>query len=84
MKSMVRWRGVKSPKTGWQWESIRPGMAALPLASMTVSASPSSPFPTAAILPSAITMLSPSRRGFAMSPDTINPMFLISVFIRPP
>jgi len=25
MKSIVRWRGVKSPKTGWAWESIRPG-----------------------------------------------------------
>ncbi len=38
MKSMVRWRGVKSPNTGWQCESMSPGITALPLASMTVSA----------------------------------------------
>src|SRR6266478_1389531 len=25
MKSIVRWRGVKSPNTGWQCESMRPG-----------------------------------------------------------
>ena len=36
--------------------------------------------PTATILPSAIAIESPSSRGFAMSPDTICPMFLISVF----
>ncbi len=84
MKSMVRWRGVKSPKTGWQWESMRPGTTVLPRASITVSASSSRPRPTATILPSAITIESPSSRGFAMSPDTICPMFLISVFKMPP
>src|SRR5262252_466444 len=83
MKSTVRWRGVKSPKTGWQCESMRPGITVLPRASMTVSASTSSPRPTAAMVPSATTMLSASRSGRAMSPDTMAPMFLISVFIFP-
>ena len=35
MKSSVRWRGVKSPTTGWACESMRPGMTVVPLASMT-------------------------------------------------
>src|SRR5690242_16780351 len=82
MKSIVRWRGVKSPKTGWQCESMRPGTTVLPLASTTVSASPSRPRPTARILPSAATIESPSSSGRAMSPDTICPMFLMSVFKR--
>src|SRR5499425_49602 len=81
MKSTVRWRGVKSPKTGWQCESMRPGTTVLPRASMTVSASTSSPRPTAAMVPSATTTLSASRSGRAMSPETMAPMFLISVFI---
>src|SRR5712671_43160 len=80
MKSIVRWRGVKSPNTGWQCESMRPGTTVLPRASMTVSASSSRPRPTATILPSAATIESPSSSGFAMSPDTICPMFLISTF----
>src|SRR5713226_6826541 len=80
MKSIARWRGVKSPKTGWQCESMRPGITVLPLASMTVSASPSSPFPTATILPLSATIESPSSSGLVMSPETIWPMFLISVF----
>ena len=86
MKSIVRWRGVKSPNTGWQCESMRPGTTVLPRASMTVSASSSRPRPTATILPSAATIESPSSSGFAMSPDTICPMFLISTFngLRPP
>src|SRR5262249_57241070 len=81
MKSTVRWRGVKSPKTGWQCESMRPGTTVLPRASMTVSASTSSARPTAAMVPSATTTLSASRSGRAMSPDTMAPMFLINVFI---
>src|SRR5438093_1561318 len=32
MKSMVRWRGVKSPKTGWTCESISPGSTVVPRA----------------------------------------------------
>ena len=80
MKSTVRWRGVKSPKTGWQWESMRPGMTVAPAASMTVSASPSRPRPTAAIRPSSMAMASPSSSGSATSPDTICPMFTMSVF----
>src|SRR6185295_967906 len=39
MKSIVRCRGVKSPKTGWQYESMRPGTTVLPRGSITVSAS---------------------------------------------
>src|SRR5215831_14957533 len=81
MKSTVRWRGVKSPKTGWQCESMRPGMTVLPRASITVSASTSRPRPTAEIAPSTTTTLSPSSNGRAMSPDTMAPMFLMSVFI---
>src|SRR5215472_1971192 len=81
MKSTVRWRGVKSPKTGWQCESMRPGMTVLPRASITVSASTSRPRPTAEIAPSATTTLSPFSNGRAMSPDTMAPMFLMSVFI---
>src|SRR5690349_9051011 len=80
MKSMVRWRGVKSPKTGWQCESMSPGTTVLPRASMTMSASSSSPRPIATILPPSATIESPSISGRAMSPDTICPMFLISVF----
>src|SRR3990172_8944593 len=38
MKSIVRWRGVKSPNTGWAWESMSPGIAVVPWASMTRSA----------------------------------------------
>src|SRR5215467_14702358 len=60
---------------------MRPGTTVLPRASMTVSASTSSPRPTAAMVPSATTTLSASRSGRAMSPDTMAPMFLISVFI---
>src|SRR5215472_4464384 len=81
MKSTVRWRGVKSPKTGWQCESMRPGMTVLPRASITVSASTSRPRPTAEIAPSATTTLSPFSNGRAMSPDTMAPMFLMTVFI---
>jgi hypothetical protein len=78
MKSTVRCRGVKSPNTGWQCESMSPGTTVLPRASITVSASSSSPRPTATILPSAAEIESPSSSGRAISPDTICPMFLIS------
>src|SRR5215471_7012380 len=81
MKSIVRCRGVKSPNTGWQCESISPGIAVEPAASTTVSASSSSPRPIARITPSWIAIESPSSSGRSMSPDTICPMFLISVFM---
>src|SRR3990172_3387137 len=81
MKSNVRWRGVKSPKTGWQWESSNPGITVVPLASMTVSASPSSPLPTAEIFPPSITIVSPSSSGRWRSPETIAPIPRITVFI---
>src|SRR3989338_4675109 len=83
MKSSVRWRGVKSPKTGWQWESINPGITVVPLASMTVSASPSSPLPTAEIFPPSIRIVSPSRSGRWRSPETIAPIRRMTVFISP-
>src|SRR5213596_637229 len=31
MKLSVCWRGVKSPNTGWAWESMSPGSAVAPL-----------------------------------------------------
>src|SRR6266545_5375637 len=83
MKSIVRCRGVKSPNTGWQCESMSPGITVVPFASTTVSAPPSRPRPTAAIRPFSVTMESPSRSGLAMSPETICPMFVIKVFIFP-
>src|SRR5262245_54808001 len=82
MKSTARWRGVKSPKTGWQWESISPGITVEPAASITVSASSSRSRPSARTTPPSIAMESPPASGRAMSPDTICPMFLISVFTR--
>src|SRR3990172_6478175 len=72
-----------SMKTGWQWESSNPGITVVPLASMTVSASPSSPLPTAAILPPSITIVSPSRSGRWRSPETIAPIPRMTVFISP-
>src|SRR5678815_5052984 len=61
---------------------MRPGMTVAPAASITVSASPSRPRPTAAIRPSSMAMASPSSSGSATSPDTICPMFTMSVFTR--
>ena len=57
------WRGVQSPKTTWAWESIRPGTATAPEASMTVSASPSDS--RALIVPSSTRSAS---TGWAASP----------------
>src|SRR5688500_10466575 len=62
---------------------MRPGITVAPAASMTVSASPSRPRPTAAITPSWIATVSPSSSGCATSPDTICPMFTMSVFTEP-
>src|SRR5712692_2249741 len=79
MKSMVRWRGVKSPKTGWTCESMSPGRTVVARASITVSASPSRPRPTAAIRPSRIRIESASRSGRRMSPLASAPMLRTSV-----
>ena len=79
MKSTVRWRGVQSPNTGWTWESISPGNAVAPFASMTTSASSSRPRPIAANRPSSMRIESASRRGAAMSPETTSPRPVISV-----
>ena len=82
MKSIVRWRGVKSPNTGWQCESISPGITVVPRASITVSASPSSPRPTAAMRPSIDgDAVAVEERGARCRRATICPMFVISVFI---
>jgi hypothetical protein len=51
--------------------AVRVDEAVLPLASITVSASASSPRPSARMRPSSITMESPSSSGRAMSPETI-------------
>ncbi len=79
MKSMVRWRGVKSPNTGCTCESIRPGKAVAPRASMTISASSSRPRPMALIRPSSARIESASRSGASTSPDAIAPRPVISV-----
>ena len=81
MKSIVRWRGVKSPKTGWTCESMSPGVTVVPRASITVSASSSSPRPTAAMRPSRMTSESASSSGRPMSPLTSVPMLRTSVVI---
>ena len=81
MKSTVRCRGVKSPKTGCTCESISPGITVVPRASITVSASSSSARPTAAMRPSRMTRESASSSGRAMSPLTRVPMLRTRVFI---
>src|SRR6185295_19334194 len=84
MKSTVRWRGVKSPKTGCTWESMRPGITVVPRQSMTVSASSSRPRPMPAMTPSRSTRESASRRGRRRSPLTRVPMLRRRTFIPPP
>ena len=72
------WRGVQSPNTGCTWLSIRPGATQVFLQSMTVfapSRSQSFSLPTATISPSFTTMVSASRIGRSMSPDSSRPMF---------
>src|SRR5437879_6280498 len=83
-KSRVRCRGVKSPKTGWTWESTSPGITVEPLASTTRSASSSSPWPSPMMTPSRARSESASTTGCVMSPLTICPMFRIRVFMRGP
>src|SRR5438552_4612999 len=83
-KSIVRCRGVKSPKTGWTCESMRPGITVVPRQSMTVSASSSSARPTPVITPSRSTRESASRTGRRRSPLTRSPMLRRRVFIPPP
>ena len=82
MKSSARCRGVKSPKTGWTWESTSPGITVEPLASTTRSASSSSRRPSPMMTPSRARSESASTTGWAMSPLTICPMFRIRVFMR--
>src|SRR5438093_4442726 len=88
MKLSVCWRGVKSPNTGWAWESMSPGSAVAPLASIVWSRSPpapappSSPRPIAAIRSSSIRIESASAIGASMSPVTTVPMFVMRVRIE--
>ncbi len=75
------WRGVQSPNTGWQWESISPGDRPEPFASITVSApeqSRSAALPIAAIRPSTTTIASASRIGLFRSPESSRPMLRIT------
>src|SRR5436309_3572972 len=48
------WAGVNSPIVGCECESIRPGIAVIPSASMTTSAARPIPEPTSRISPSSI------------------------------
>src|SRR5574337_96808 len=75
------WRGVQSPKTGCTWLSIRPGHTQVLRASITTSGaevSQSDSLPTETIRPSFTTMVSASRTGRSMSPDSSRPMFLMT------
>ena len=75
------WRGVQSPKTGCTWLSIRPGATQVWCTSITVRAcamSQSLALPTATIRPSCTTMVSASRMGRSMSPDSSKPMLVMT------
>ncbi len=82
MKSIVRWRGVKSPTVGCACESMRPGITVVPFASMTVSASRAANARTDRLDPAVDDRdESPSISGVPMSPETIWPIPVISVRI---
>ena len=74
-------RGVQSPNTGWTWLSIKPGASVVPLASINVVAALASQLfslPIVEIFPSIATMVSASRIGLVISPDSNKPIFLIT------
>ena len=74
-------RGVQSPNTGCTCESISPGASAVPRQSITrrgLSQSQSACLPTAAISPSSTTIVSASRIGASMSPESIRPTLRIT------
>src|SRR3984957_20159953 len=66
----------------WTWESIRPGMAIMPPASMATSQSEVlPPVPTETILPSSRMIVSPAATGAAISPERIFAIFQIATFM---
>src|SRR6185437_2418065 len=66
----------------WTWESIRPGIAVMPPASISTSYSPSlPPVPTDSILPAVRMIVSPTAVGAARSPVRILPRLKIATFI---
>jgi hypothetical protein len=79
-------RGVQSPATGWTWLSISPGVTVVPLASMMVVApwvSISSARPIPVILPFSETIVSASRTGFSIMPDSSSPILRITSLLGP-
>src|ERR1700744_1686480 len=69
----------------WTWESIRPGIAVMPPASITTSqASTAAAFavPALTILPSWLMTVSPSTNGACQSPETMVPRLVIATFMR--
>src|ERR1700674_3117467 len=66
----------------WTCESIRPGIAIIPLASIATSQSATSPAdPIEAILPSTITTVSPATTGDAILPLRIFAILKTATFI---
>src|SRR5580704_6216723 len=66
----------------WTWESIRPGIAIMPPASMATSQSAAlPPVPTETILPSSRMMASPAATGAAISPERIFAILKIATFM---
>src|SRR5579864_4773027 len=66
----------------WTWESIRPGIAIMPPASISTSQSATlPPLPTETILPSSSMMVSPAATGAAISPECIFAILQIATFM---
>src|SRR5438270_421470 len=79
-------RGVQSPATGWTWLSIRPGATVVPLASTMVvapSVFTSLARPMAVILPFSAVIVSASRIGLSMPPESNRPMLRITSLLGP-
>src|SRR5207247_8565728 len=80
------WRGAQSPGAGWTWLSVRPGATVVPLASTMVvapSVLTSLRRPMAVIFPFSATIVSASRIGFSMAPDSSSPMLRITSLLGP-
>src|SRR5256885_5224483 len=79
-------RGVQSPATGWTWLSIRPGATVVPLASTMVvapSVLTSLARPMAVILPFSAVIVSASRIGLSMAPESNRPILRITSLLGP-
>src|SRR5262245_62577798 len=71
----------------WTWESIRPGIAVMPPASITTSAASTAcaeAVPTETMRSPSVRMASPRPSGLCQSPVTICPILTIAVFIARP